>query len=99
MSAKKIITREEVVGLAKLANLELSEDEIQRHTTEIARLLKYFQQLDELDLEGVQPTISVNPQHSVMRDDKVTDQLAQPDDLLDILPRQKDRYIQVERMI
>lgn len=96
---KNKITKDEVIALAKLVKLDLSQSEVDHYTTEISELLTYFEQLDNLDLDDVVPTISVGNTSMVARKDIVVNQLATPDELKEILPRRKDDYIQNERMI
>jgi aspartyl-tRNA(Asn)/glutamyl-tRNA(Gln) amidotransferase subunit C len=50
------ITREEVLHVAKLARLELSEDEIERLTGELSAILEAVSKVSELDLSDVPPT-------------------------------------------
>jgi len=50
------ITREEVLHVAKLARLELSDDEVERLTGELSAILEAVSKVSELDLSGVPPT-------------------------------------------
>jgi len=50
------ITRHEVLHVAKLARLELSEDEIERLTGELGAILEAVSKVSELDLSDVPPT-------------------------------------------
>jgi aspartyl-tRNA(Asn)/glutamyl-tRNA(Gln) amidotransferase subunit C len=50
------ITREEVLHVAKLARLDLSEDEIERLTGELSAILDAVSKVGELDLSDVPPT-------------------------------------------
>jgi aspartyl-tRNA(Asn)/glutamyl-tRNA(Gln) amidotransferase subunit C len=50
------ITREEVLHVAKLARLELSEDEIERLIGELSAILEAVSKVSELDLSDVPPT-------------------------------------------
>ena len=102
MSADKMkskITKDEIIALAKLTKLSLNDKEIEQYTEEISDLLKYFEQLDKLDLEGVEPTISVGVTQTVSRPDTVSKQVVSPKDLRAILPSKQDNYIKVKRMI
>lgn len=49
----------EVKQLARLAHLSLEEDEIQRLTHDLGRILEYVQQLEELNVDNVPPTAMV----------------------------------------
>ena len=50
------ITKEEVLHVAKLARLELSDDEIDRFTDQLSAILESVDKVSELDLADVEPT-------------------------------------------
>jgi aspartyl-tRNA(Asn)/glutamyl-tRNA(Gln) amidotransferase subunit C len=50
------ITREEVLHVARLARLELTDDEVERLTRELAAILEAVGKVAELDLSDVPPT-------------------------------------------
>ena len=51
------ITRDEVVHVAKLARLELTEDELERFAEQLNAILEAVGKVSELDLAGVEPTL------------------------------------------
>jgi aspartyl-tRNA(Asn)/glutamyl-tRNA(Gln) amidotransferase subunit C len=51
-----MITREEVLHVAKLARLELSDDEVDRFTEQLSAILEAVDKVSELDLSDVEPT-------------------------------------------
>lgn len=53
------ITRDNVLHVAKLARLELSNDEIDKMQRDLAGILEYVNQLSELDTTGVEATTQV----------------------------------------
>ena len=64
-----MITKEEVLKVAKLARLEFSEAEIAGFTAQLATILGYVDQLSAADISGVEPTCFVAPSHDPLRDD------------------------------
>ncbi|KKU49281.1 asparaginyl/glutamyl-tRNA amidotransferase subunit C [Candidatus Uhrbacteria bacterium RIFCSPLOWO2_12_FULL_46_10] len=64
------LTREEVKHIAALARLELTEDEITRYQKELARILDYVGQLQEVDTAGIEPTAQVTGLVNRLREDK-----------------------------
>ena len=50
------ISRDEVLHVARLARLELGEDEIERFTEQLSAILEAVAKVSELDLAGVEPT-------------------------------------------
>ena len=81
------LTGDEVRHIAKLARLELTDDEVSRFTTELTSILSYIDQLREVDTKDVAPTAQVTGTTNVLRDDVILDpQLANPDALLGTSP-------------
>jgi len=71
------ITRLEVEHVAKLARLELSEQEKENLTDQLSNILTYVEKLNELDTNNVAPTSHVLDITNVMRDDTPVDSLPQ----------------------
>lgn len=93
------LTREDVLKLARLARLHLSEEEIITYQTELSALLDYVAQLDSADVAGLEPTTQVTGLTNVMRLDEVIDYGVDPKDLLRGAPDTQDGQIKVKRMI
>ncbi|MGD0198168.1 MAG: Asp-tRNA(Asn)/Glu-tRNA(Gln) amidotransferase subunit GatC [Solirubrobacteraceae bacterium] len=64
-----MIDRETVLHVARLARLQLSNDEVERMTAELAGVLEHIATIDELDLEGVPPTSHVIEVTGALRED------------------------------
>jgi aspartyl-tRNA(Asn)/glutamyl-tRNA(Gln) amidotransferase subunit C len=54
-----MLDRDQVLHVARLARLELSEDELERMAAELSKVLDHIEKISELDLEGVAPTAHV----------------------------------------
>jgi len=65
------ITLKDVEHVAKLARLDLNEDEKSRFTEQLNNILQYAEQLNALDTDGVAPTSHPMPLVNVMREDEV----------------------------
>lgn len=63
------ITRKEVIHIAKLARLELSDAEIERYQQQLSSILEYADRLKTLDTSKISPTSSVLPARSRFRED------------------------------
>ena len=92
------ITRAEVEHVARLARLELSEDEKERMTSQLDAILGYIDTLNSLDTRGVEPTATVIPMVSVMREDVVRPSLDR-DNALANAPDREDVFFRVPRII
>jgi aspartyl-tRNA(Asn)/glutamyl-tRNA(Gln) amidotransferase subunit C len=71
------ISKQEVEHVAKLARLELSEQEKEELTDQLSNILTYVEKLNELDTSGVEPTSHVLDINNVMRDDVAGESLTQ----------------------
>ena len=65
-----VIDREQVLHVARLARLELTDEEVERMSGELSAVLDHVDKMSELDLEGVEPTSHVVALENVMRDDQ-----------------------------
>jgi len=93
------LTREQVLKLAKLSQLTLTEEEIERLGKELSSILGYVERLNDVDVSSLKPTYQVSGLNNVMREDVVKEQQATPDVLLAGAPKTSERYIKVGRMI
>ena len=65
-----VIDRDQVLHVAKLARLELSDDEVEQMASELSGILEHVDRISELDLEGVEPTSHVVELENVLRADE-----------------------------
>jgi len=65
-----MITKKDVEHVAKLARLELTEDEKEKFTHQLGDVLKYGEQMNEVDTTGVEPMNHPIDFVNVMREDK-----------------------------
>lgn len=93
------LSRDDVLKLAQLARLRLSDDEVAQYQRELAEILQYVAQLDDIDVSGLQPTSQVTGLTNVTRADEEIDYGYQPLDLLKNVPGVEDNQIKVKRMI
>lgn len=64
------IDREQVLHVAKLSRLQLSDSEVERMVGELGAILDHVEKIGELDLDGVEPTSHVVPLENVTRADE-----------------------------
>lgn len=65
-----MLDRAQVLHVARLARLELSEDEVQRMAGELSKVLDHIEKIRELDLENVPPTSHVVEVTDALRPDE-----------------------------
>lgn len=63
------LTPEAVQHIAKLARLQLQEDEQRRYGEQLSQILSYAQQLEAVDVSGVPPTLHVEAISAPLRED------------------------------
>jgi aspartyl-tRNA(Asn)/glutamyl-tRNA(Gln) amidotransferase subunit C len=70
-----MIDRAQVLHVARLARLRLSEEEVDRMAGEMSTILEHVETMNELDLEGIEPTTHVVELQNVLRVDVPRDSL------------------------
>jgi aspartyl-tRNA(Asn)/glutamyl-tRNA(Gln) amidotransferase subunit C len=65
-----VIDREQVLHVARLARLRLTDEEVERMSDELSSILEHVERINELDLEGVAPTSHVIDVENVLRADE-----------------------------
>ena len=93
------LSRDDVLNLAKLARLKLTDDEIKQYQSELSEVLVYVEQLQKVKTSDLKPTNQVSGLKNVMRPDEIKSYGYKPIDLLKNVPKVKDNQIQVNRMI
>ncbi|MDQ3963147.1 MAG: Asp-tRNA(Asn)/Glu-tRNA(Gln) amidotransferase subunit GatC [Actinomycetota bacterium] len=92
------IDRAAVDHVARLARLDLSEEERKKMEAELGTILAYAEEIQALDLEDVEPTSHSVPLRNVMRSDEVKESLSQ-DDALSNAPATEEGRFRVPRII
>lgn len=93
------LTREDVLKLAQLARLDLTDDEVNEFASELSEILQYVEHLGSVDVKGLKPTQQITGLTNVMREDKAVDYGYEAKDLLNNVPEVKDNMIKVKRML
>lgn len=93
------LSKDDVLKLARLARLRLSEPEVDRFRQEIEAILGYVEQLGSVDLTDLEPTNQVTGLTNVMRPDVIRNYGVTPKELLKNAPATKDGHIKVRRML
>lgn len=78
--------REEILHVAMLGRLELSEAEIEKYSSELSKILGWVDQLEALDTSQVKPTSHPIPLKNVLREDVIRPSM-ETEDILANAPR------------
>ncbi len=92
------IDRAAVDHVARLARLDLTEDERERMMVELGHILEHAERIQALDLDGVEPTSHSVSIRNAMRPDVVSPSLP-PEEALANAPEVEDGRIRVPRII
>ena len=84
--------------VAKLARIQVAEDKLPELANEFSAILGFIEQLNEVDVEGVEPMTSVTPQRLMRRVDVVTDG-DQPDAVLKNAPDAREGFFAVPKVV
>ncbi len=92
------LTREEVLHIAKLARIGVSEEDVATFQEQLSEILAHFEALRALDTEGVEPTSYPLPLESVMRADEAGPSLSR-DEVLENAPLTQDGAFRVRAVL
>lgn len=93
------IKREEILHLANLSNISLSDDEVESLGKDLQDIIKYISQLDELNTDGIEPTYQVFEMENVWRDDEIQEQGVSREELLALAETSRDNQIEVPKVL
>ncbi len=86
------VSREEVLHIARLARIALTEEEITRLSEQLSNLLDNFEILQQVNTDDVSPTAQSVDLQSVMRDDEVVPSFPSEDILANAPRRDEDSF-------
>jgi aspartyl-tRNA(Asn)/glutamyl-tRNA(Gln) amidotransferase subunit C len=92
------LEREAVLHIAKLARVELTEQEIETFSEQLSDIIGHFDVLNTVDTEGVEPTAHTLPLRNVMADDTSRPSMSQ-EDVLAMAPNTEDGYLRVRAVL
>lgn len=93
-----MLTKEEVVKIALLARISLSEKEVEKFQKDLSTVLDYVDELKKVDTKGLPEVFEVTGLVNVQRDDKVI-AAENHDEILSQAPEIKDGYYKVKAIL
>jgi aspartyl-tRNA(Asn)/glutamyl-tRNA(Gln) amidotransferase subunit C len=81
-----------IIYLAKLARLKLTDAEKERFSNQMETIIKYIEKLNELDTQNVEPTAHVLGLNNIFRDDIEAEPLTDHDPINDSPAHSKGHY-------
>jgi aspartyl-tRNA(Asn)/glutamyl-tRNA(Gln) amidotransferase subunit C len=92
------LSREEVLHIARLARLGLTEAEVDRLSEQLSNILENFEVLQQVDTTGVPPTAQPNTLQNVLKEDEVKPSLPQ-NKVLANAPRKEGDFFRVKAVL
>ena len=92
------ISSSDVRKVAKLARLELPEDQIEIYTAQLEEILSYVDQLQEIDTQNIPPTTRAVEVVNAMREDFVKVDCSR-DDILNQAPHREGDFFRVPKIL
>ena len=92
------IDRETAARVAKLARIRVEEEDLPALAGEFNTILGFFEQLGEVDVEGIEPMTGVTPQRLKRREDVVTDG-GQQEKVLRNAPDAREGFFAVPKVV
>lgn len=92
------LSRDEVLHIALLARLGLTEAEVDKLSEQLSNILENFEILRQVDTTDVPPTAQSIPLQNVVRQDEVAPSLP-PDEVLANAPRREDDYFRIRAVL
>jgi len=92
------ISSSDVRKVAKLARLELPEDQIETYTEQLEEILSYVDQLQEIDTKNIPPTTRAVEVVNAMREDRVVVDNSR-EDILNQSPHREGDFFRVPKIL
>lgn len=94
------LTKKDVLHVASLAKLKLSEKEIKKFIPQLSNIIDFIGQLSEVDVKGVEPTSQTTGLENVEREDKINpDQSLSVDQALSGTDKTHNGYFVVDAIL
>lgn len=95
-----MLTKEEILHIATLARIGVSEKDVETYQHDLSEILDYFKKLDEVDVSSVEPIGHITGMQNTFRSDEHVDfgSLGK-DAILENVPERKERYIRVKSVL
>ncbi|NTW27213.1 MAG: Asp-tRNA(Asn)/Glu-tRNA(Gln) amidotransferase subunit GatC [Candidatus Moranbacteria bacterium] len=95
-----MLSKEEILNVAKLARIGVSEKDVEKYQHDLSEILDYFKKLDELDVEGVEPIGHITGMQNKFRNDHQEDfGKIGKEAIMKNAPEVKEEYIKVKSVL
>jgi len=89
-----MLSREEILHIAQLAKLELTENEINKYLPQLSEILKYVEKLNEISTDNIEPTShAIQDLKNRYQDEKTSERTLTNEQVLKNAKETKDGYV------
>tara|TARA_Y100001968_G_C19422330_1_gene752448 strand:+ start:1648 stop:1935 length:288 start_codon:yes stop_codon:yes gene_type:complete len=92
------ITPAEVIQVAKLARLEIPENELEMYANQLEKIINYVAELEKVDTQNVIPTTRAVEVINMVRSDKI-EKTNVREELLDLAPNREGDFFRVPKIL
>lgn len=92
------ISKEEVIHIAKLASLNLSEIELENYANDMTEILEFANMINSVNTDNVNETIAANENYNVFRKDEIN-QKVDRENLLQNAPSKDEGMFRIPKVI
>ena len=92
------ITPAEVIQVAKLARLEIPENELEMYANQLEKIINYVAELEKVDTQNVIPTTRAVEVIKMVRSDKI-EKTNVREELLDLAPNREGDFFRVPKIL
>lgn len=95
-----MLTKEEILHIATLARIGVSEKDVEKYRRDLSDILDYFKKLDELDVSGVEPIGHITGMQNKFRNDEQFDfgEIGK-EAIIKNAPEMKGKYLKVKSVL
>lgn len=92
------ITKDQIEHIAKLARLGITEEERNKYAIDLARILDYFQKLEQVDTEDIVSIAQITGLRDIIREDAIV-VFDNQEEILRNSPDKKDKFLKVKSVL
>lgn len=93
-----MISKDEVKHIAGLARIGMGDEELEKYAKDLSSILDWVEQLEEVNVAGVEPTAHITGLENVAREDKARD-FPDKDKIINLFPEKKDNFDKVRSVL
>jgi aspartyl-tRNA(Asn)/glutamyl-tRNA(Gln) amidotransferase subunit C len=92
------VSKEEILHIAKLANLNLKDEEVETYMGHLDEILNFANVVNQAPIDGLEETIGINENYNVFRKDEIIESINR-DDLLQNASEQQQGMFKIPKVI